>query len=95
VLNVIDDAENALFDRRRGLLDSVFVRRPYRRRGLARALILESLRRLSDHGMTSAWLGVDADNPNAALDLYRSCGFEKGRSTTAYRRPLDIQGETT
>src|SRR4029450_4609617 len=40
VLNVIDDAENGLFDRRRGLLDSVFVRRPYRQRGLGRALVL-------------------------------------------------------
>ena len=28
VLNVIDDEENAMFDRRRGLLDSVFIRRP-------------------------------------------------------------------
>lgn len=56
---------------------------------------LESLRRLRDRGMTSAWLGVHADNPNSALDLYRSCGFEVCRSTTAYRRPLDIHRETT
>lgn len=90
VLNIIDDDENELFDRRRGLLDSVFVRRPYRRRGLARALILMSLRVLRERGMTSAWLGVDADNANAALDLYRSCGFETGLSTTAWRKPLDI-----
>lgn len=89
VLNVIDDDENELFDRRRGLLDSVFVRRPYRRRGLARALILASLGVLRDRGMTSAWLGVDAENANAALDLYRSCGFETGLSTTAWRKPLD------
>ena len=93
VLNVIDDAENALFERRRGLLDSVFVRRPYRRRGLARALIVQSLRVLRDRGMTSAWLGVDADNANAALELYRSCGFETGRSTTAYRKALHVEQE--
>jgi mycothiol synthase len=94
VLNVIDDAENALFDRRRGLLDSVFVRRPYRRRGLARALIARSLHLLVERGMTSAWLGVDADNANAALHLYKSCGFVVERSTTAYRKPLDGTGDS-
>jgi mycothiol synthase len=95
VLNEIDDVENALFDRRRGLLASVFVRRPYRRRGLARALIQRSLAVLRDRGMTSAWLGVDAENPNAALQLYRSSGFAPTTSTTRYRKPLDLPGEET
>jgi mycothiol synthase len=89
VLNLIDDEENELYDRRRGLLDSVFVRRPYRRRGLARALILRSLIALRDRGMTSAWLGVDADNANDALRLYETCGFASERSTTAWRKPID------
>lgn len=96
VLNLIDDEENELYERRRGLLDSVFVRRPYRRRGLARALILQSLAVLRDRGMTSAWLGVDADNANNALGLYESCGFASERSTTAYRKPIDLpNGATT
>ena len=89
VLNLIDDEENELYERRRGLLDSVFVRRPYRRRGLARALILRSLIVLRDRGMTSAWLGVDADNANDALRLYETCGFASERSTTAWRKPID------
>jgi mycothiol synthase len=93
VLNLIDEAENEMFGRRRGLLDSVFVRRPYRRRGLARVLILESLRLLRERGMTSAWLGVDADNANAALHLYTSCGFVSERSMTAYRKPFDPRGD--
>ncbi len=45
--------------------------------------------------MTSAWLGVDADNENAALALYESCGFRVTRSTTAYRKPIDIPQETS
>ena len=94
VLNVIDDAENELFDRRRGTLDSVFVRRPYRRRGLARALIVQSLELLRERGMTSAQLGVDVENPNAALSLYESCGFAPVRSMTAWRKPLDGATET-
>jgi mycothiol synthase len=91
VLNVIDDVENTAYQRRRGLLDSVFVRRPWRRRGLGRALIVRSLHLLRDRGMTSAWLGVDAENPNEALALYRSCGFEIGLSSTAWRKPLTDQ----
>ncbi len=91
VLNLIDDEENELYERRRGLLDSVFVRRPYRRRGLARALILRSLEVLRDRGMTSAWLGVDADNANDALRLYESCGFASKRSTTVYRKPIHVR----
>jgi ribosomal protein S18 acetylase RimI-like enzyme len=90
VLNVIDDEENAMFDRRRGLLDSVFVRRPYRQRGLGRALVLRSLEVLRERGMTSAFLGVDSENPNAALHLYEACGFERARSSTSWRKPLDV-----
>jgi ribosomal protein S18 acetylase RimI-like enzyme len=40
--------------------------------------------------MTSASLGVDADNPNAALHLYESCGFDRVRSSIAWRKPLEI-----
>jgi GNAT superfamily N-acetyltransferase len=93
VLNVIDDVENGMFDRRQGLLDSVFVRRPYRRRGLGRALVLRSLAVLRDRGMTSARLGVDAENANAALHLYESCGFVRDQSSTAWRKPLDPASE--
>jgi ribosomal protein S18 acetylase RimI-like enzyme len=93
VLNLIDDAENELFDRRRGLLDSVFVRRPYRRRGLGRALVQRSLAVLRDRGMTSAALGVDAQNPHEALRLYEACGFERVRSSTSWRKPLDGRQE--
>ncbi|TMD33075.1 MAG: GNAT family N-acetyltransferase [Chloroflexi bacterium] len=71
-----------------GWLDSVFTRRPWRRRGLARALIVRSLFLLREHGLTSASLGVDAQNPNQALHLYESCGFRVASSSTAYRKPV-------
>ena len=88
ILNVIDDEENRQFDRRRGLLDSVFVRRPYRRRGLGRVLVNRSLAVLRDRGMTSAYLGVDSENSNAAVHLYETCGFERIRSNSYWRKPL-------
>ncbi len=71
-----------------GWLDSVFTRRPWRRRGLARALIVRSLRLLRDRGLASAALGVDAENPNQALGLYESCGFRMASSSTAFRTAI-------
>jgi mycothiol synthase len=73
-----------------GWLDSVVTRRPWRRRGLARALIARSLRLLRDRGLDRAYLGVDATNPNQALTLYESCGFEVASSATAFRKPMDV-----
>ena len=59
--------ENAALGVARGWLEHISVRRPWRGRGLARALTAEALRRLRDAGMTEAMLGVDAANPTGAL----------------------------
>ena len=72
----------------RGLLDSVATHPGHRRRGLAKAAIAESLRRLRAAGATSAYLGVDTDNHNRAVALYEACGFRIASSTTTWRRPL-------
>ncbi len=89
VLNFIDENENELLNRRRGLLGSVFVRRPWRRRGLAAALVARSLVLLGERGMTTAWLGVDADNPNGALGVYERAGFAVHSRGSAYRKPME------
>ena len=89
VLNFIDEEENAKYDRRRGYTESVSVRRPWRRRGLARSLIAESFRYLRDLGMEEAALGVDSQNLNSAFRLYESMGFEKEMRWTDYRKDLE------
>lgn len=76
IWNVISAEANATLGIRRGWLDSVFTRRAYRGRGLASALIGRSMSLLRERGMTSAALGVDADNPTGALGLYEAAGFE-------------------
>jgi mycothiol synthase len=88
VINGIDAEENEAFSRRRGVLESVFVRRPWRRRGLAAALVGRSLELLGERGMTSAWLGVDADNPTGALGVYERAGFEVHLRSRAYHKPM-------
>jgi mycothiol synthase len=88
VRGMIHPEENAHHGRERGLLDGVFTRRPWRRRGLARALMARSLARFRDHGMTSAYLGVDGLNPNQAMDLYTSLGFEAVSTTYDWAKAL-------
>lgn len=89
IVNAIDPAQNAALGVQRGWLQSVFTRRAWRRRGLASALIAESLRLLRSRGMTSAALGVDADNPSGALGLYEGLGFAVHRRATAWRKAFE------
>ena len=90
VLNGIIAEENEQLGLRRGWLDSVFTRRAWRGRGLARALIGRSIHVLAERGIDTAALGVDADNPSGALGLYRSCGFEVVDGGTALQKPLEV-----
>jgi mycothiol synthase len=86
VQNWIWPEENAALGVARGWLESVSVRRPWRRRGLGRALTARSLERLRAASMTEAMLGVDATNPTGALGVYESNGFEVYRRELTYRR---------
>jgi mycothiol synthase len=88
VLNRVDREANAELGLKRGWVNSVGVRAPWRRRGVARALVAESLRVLRDAGMTTAGLGVDAENPHGALGVYESVGFAVARTGRVYRKPL-------
>jgi ribosomal protein S18 acetylase RimI-like enzyme len=81
-------AENAILGVRRGWLEHISVRRPWRRRGLARAITAEALRRLRPAGMDEAMLGVDADNAQGALGLYEGLGFVRDRQAAMYRIEL-------
>jgi ribosomal protein S18 acetylase RimI-like enzyme len=89
VLNFIDPDYNAEFKRLRGWTDPICVRRPWRKQGLAKALIARSMRLLQAQGMTEAGLGVDAQNPNGALRLYESLGFRVTKKFMTYEKPLD------
>ena len=88
VENAVYREENAAFNRSRGWLDSVFTRRPWRRRGLGAALVARSLVRLREAGMTEAMLGVDSDNPTGALGLYERAGFKVHARSSAFRKPM-------
>jgi hypothetical protein len=40
--------------------------------------------------MTSAQLGVDSQNPNDALTLYRRHRFEPVRGSSEWHKPLEV-----
>ncbi len=84
----IDPEENAHHGAPHGYIAGVWTRKPYRRRGLARALLARVLVLLRERGMTSAYLGVDGLNPNQAMNLYESLGFEIRSSETDWTKPL-------
>jgi len=88
VLTYIHHDENKQFDRKRGYTEWIGVARPWRRRGVARALISRSLQAQKAAGMTESALVVDGDNPNEATRLYESCGFQVVKKDTLYRKPL-------
>ena len=93
VRTYIDHEQNKLYHRQRGWTEFISVRRPFRRRGLARALIARSLRAQKQAGMTESALGVDADNLSGATRVYEDCGFRVVKRTTIYRKPLLLTGQ--
>lgn len=88
VLPYIDADENAHFKRLRGWPDPICVRRPWRKLGLASALIARSLRVLKEHGMTEAALGVDTQNLSGALRIYERLGFQPVKRFGSYWKPM-------
>lgn len=93
VLNYVNHEENEIRSSRRGYTEDIFVRKPWRRRGLASALIARSLTALKDLGLDEAALGVDAENTTGALNLYTRLGYTPVQTWTFYRRPL-LEAET-
>ena len=89
VLNFLVEAENIKYDRQRGYTEFICVRRPWRKQGVASALITRSLKMFKQMGMTEASLGVDTQNLSGALRLYESLGFEPVKQHTTYRKLMD------
>ena len=74
-----------------GYVDELFVRRPWRGRGLGRTLLLTACAELRRRGQPLAYLGVDAEHPTGAMRLYGSAGFmQRRRATRVYSRDLRL-----
>ncbi len=88
VENFIDSVENEKLGRLRGYTEGISVLKPYRGKGIARALIARSLRMLKELNMQEAALTVDSGNASGALGLYENMGYRTYRTLVEWRKPL-------
>jgi mycothiol synthase len=70
-----------------GWVDTLAVRRPWRRRGLGLALLLHSFREFRSRGRERVGLGVDGENTTGAVRLYERAGMHVARRSDTYERP--------
>lgn len=89
VQNYYNPEENEKYNRKRGYTEGISTRRPWRKRGLASALIVQSMKMFKDMGMTETAHGVDAENTSGALNLYKRLGYRVVKTYTTYRKPMD------
>lgn len=75
------DAEEGL-----GWVSVLGVRRPWRRRGLGRALLLHAFREFHRRGFTAVALGVDASSLTGAVRLYENAGMRVVRRSDIYEK---------
>jgi len=94
VMNFVFPEENARLGLSRGWLEHVSVRRPWRKRGLASALMVRSMRRLRDLGLAEAALGADAENLSGAVRLYEALGFRRLRTAASYLKETPLPAGT-
>jgi mycothiol synthase len=75
-LNGVSPDENARHGRSDGWVEVLAVRRPWRKRGVATALLCASLHAFKAEGLQHAMLGVDTQNLSGALRVYEGVGFK-------------------
>ncbi len=71
-----------------GWVKVLAVRRPWRRQGLALAMLHYAFGRFQQMGKLRAGLGVDAGSLTGATDLYRKAGMHVARENHAYEKVL-------
>lgn len=72
----------------RGWIRELGVRPPWRGRGVGRALLLDAFASYAAAGIRRVALGVDAENPTGATQLYESAGMEVTERFDLYQKPL-------
>lgn len=90
ILNFIKHDYNERTGRRLGYTEFISVGRPWRKRGLARAMLARSMHVLKEAGMTQTALGVDTENLSGALRLYEGMGYRVVSGGTTYRKGVGV-----
>jgi mycothiol synthase len=71
-----------------GYVAAIGVRRPWRGRGYAKALLLHTFREFYERGMPRVTLGVDAASPTGATYLYERVGMHVEAENVVFEKPV-------
>jgi len=71
-----------------GFVGAIGVRKPWRKRGLALALLRHAFAEFYRRGKQRVALGVDADNPTGATRLYERAGMHVAYEAVAYGKDI-------
>jgi mycothiol synthase len=87
-LSMYDPERFSKEGRQEGYTEILGVRRRWRGRGIAPALLSNAMAKYAGAGMDHACLDVDTENPTGALGLYEGMGYRPLRRTLAWDKPL-------
>jgi mycothiol synthase len=71
-----------------GYVAAIGVRRPWRGKGYAKGLLLQTFREFYDRGIKRVTLGVDAENPTGATHLYERVGMHVEQENVVFEKSL-------
>jgi mycothiol synthase len=91
-LNSVSPQENERQGIREGWINQLGVRRPWRKRGVATALLCLSMAAFKSEDLEYATLGVDAENLTGALQLYERLGFEAVKRYISFVKSVSTSG---
>ena len=88
VQNFIASEENELEHRMRGYTEAISVRREWRGRGIASALICRSMAMFKSINMDEVALTADTQNPTGAMRLYTALGYRPYLTLLDLHKPM-------
>jgi GNAT superfamily N-acetyltransferase len=71
-----------------GEVEELSVRTTHRRKGIGRAVLLDGIRCLKEHGANKVRLYTGTANPHRSYALYESVGFRRLNEYVRYRKPV-------
>ena len=88
-LNCVSPEENARRGRSEGWIEELAVRRPWRKRGVATALLCAAMHAFKAEGLQHAMLGVDTENLSGALRVYERVGFKPVKRFIQFQKAME------
>jgi ribosomal protein S18 acetylase RimI-like enzyme len=88
-INFIREEDNRRQGVAEGIITELGTRPAWRKRGIASALVCESMRAFKALGLDYAGLGVDAETTTGALGIYERLGFTVLKRQITFYKPVD------